>query len=84
MICHTAWERRERGTNSHELAVTFLSEEKELSRERATSRMHTDALFTFAVDIPLPPHCPPSTTGPNGALMTSSGVTRSQRGSNSA
>lgn len=71
MICQTAWERRERENNSHELSVTFLSEEKKLSRGRESSQ--TDTLFTFGADIPLPPHrrrCPLSANRPHGSVMT--------------
>lgn len=71
MIRQTAWERRERENNSHEHSVTFLSEEKKLSRGRESSQ--TDTLFTFGADIPLPPHrrrCPPSANRPNGSVMT--------------
>lgn len=75
MICQTAWERRERENNSHELSVTFLSEEEKLSRGKESSQ--TDTLFTFGADIPLVPRCscrPPSVNGPHAAVMTSSGV----------
>lgn len=69
------WERY----NSHEVSVSFLSEEKSSpGKGKVLSHRLTDCLHRTAIPSLHPPLChrPPFTTHPNGAVMTSSGVNR--------